>query len=140
MNRVEASAKLRSGRLEVAPLTFELFGSPVRGTLLLDGGSEPDRWPWTPLPMGSEVGQLLAGLGVMQLIDGHGDLRLQLRGRGQTPQAWRAGSEGYVRFLMNDGRMRTQLVDQLAGGLRQLLGSLAGGGHRRRRPPSGAPR
>ena len=128
VNRVDASAKLRSGRLEVAPLALELFGSPVRGKLLLDGGSEPDEVALEAAADGLEVGQLLAGLGVMQLIDGRGDLRLQLRGRGRTPQAWRAGSEGYVRFLMDGGRMRTQLAEKLAGGLRQLLGELASGG------------
>ena len=128
LKRVEASGKLRSGRLEIAPLTLELFGGPVRGTLLLDGASNPEQVALDAAADGLDVGQLLAGLGVTQLIDGHGDLRLRLRGRGQTPQAWRADSEGYLRFLLNDGRMRTQLVDQLAGGLRQLLGSLAGGG------------
>ena len=128
LKRVEASGKLRSGRLEIAPLTLELFGGPVRGTLLLDGASNPEQVALDAAADGLDVGQLLAGLGVTQLIDGHGDLRLRLRGRGQTPQAWRADSEGYLRFLLNDGRMRTQLVDQLAGGLRQLLGSLAGSG------------
>ena len=128
MKNVDATSKLRSGRLEIAPLTLELFGSPLRGTLLLDGSSNPDQVALQAAADALDVGRLLAGFGVTQLIDGRGDLRLQLRGRGQSPQAWRAGSEGWVRFLMNNGRMRTQLVDQLAGGLRQLLGALAGGG------------
>lgn len=78
----------------MAPLAFELFGSPVRGMLLLDGGSEPDEVALEAAADGLEVGQLLAGLGVMQLIDGRGDLRLQLRSRGRTPQAWRTSSGG----------------------------------------------
>jgi uncharacterized protein involved in outer membrane biogenesis len=128
LRAVTATGKSRAGRLEIDPLAAELFGSPWRGKLLLDGGSEPERVALDASAAEFDVGKLLAGLGVTPLVEGRGELRVTLAGSGPTTAAWRAGAEGHLRFLMDEGRMSTELVERLAGGLRQLLASVTGGG------------
>ena len=124
---VKAEGRLRTGRLTMEPLSFEFAGSPVHGSLVLDGGSRPQRVAAEAAADGLDVGDLLAKLGIARLVEGHGDLRLELRGSGQALRDWRADSEGNLRFLMSRGQLGSQLADQLAGGLRQLLGALTGG-------------
>ena len=127
LTKVEAEGKLEAGRLEISPLRLELDGRPVTGSVYLDGGRRPNEAGFTAAADGLAVGRVLAGLGLPALIDGPADLRAQLRGRGASPREWAASSNGHVRLLMNSGQMGDRLVDQLAGGLRQLVGSLGRG-------------
>lgn len=98
---VKAEGRLRTGRLTMEPLSFEFAGSPVHGSLVLDGGSRPQRVAAEAAADGLDVGDLLAKLGIARLVEGHGDLRLELRGSGQALRDWRADSEGNLRFLMS---------------------------------------
>ena len=126
VTKVEAEGKLEAGRLELSPLRLELDGRPVTGSLVLDGGKQPNEASFKAAADGLAVGPVLAGLGLPALIEGPADVRAELRGHGASPKEWAATSDGHVRLIMNGGQMGHQLVDQLAGGLRQLAGSLAG--------------
>ena len=125
--KLEGTGKLNAGRLDVGPLRLEFYGRPVTGSLLLDGGKQPPVAAASVAADSIEVGRVLAGLGLTELIEGQGVLRAELRGHGPAPHDWAATAAGHVRLLMNDGQMRNELMAQLAGGLRQLAGSLAGG-------------
>lgn len=124
--KVETEAKLDAGRLEISPLRLELDGRPVTGSLLLDGGRQPNEASFNAAADSLPVGRVLAGLGLPALIEGPADVRAELRGHGASPKEWAATADGHVRLIMAGGRMGDQLVDQLAGGLRQLAGSLVG--------------
>ena len=140
VTKVEAEGKLKAGRLELSPLRLELDGRPVTGSLVLDGGKQPNEASFKAAADGLAVGPVLAGLGLPALIEGPADVRAELRGHGASPKEWAATSDGHVRLIMNGGQMGDRLVDQLAGGLRQLAGSLgrARGGEGHRDPLRGA--
>jgi uncharacterized protein involved in outer membrane biogenesis len=73
------------------------------------------------------VGDLLRELQLTSLLEGSGDLKAKLDASGASPQAMARSLGGQVSFLMADGRLRTELVDRLAPGMRQLLGTLVTG-------------
>jgi uncharacterized protein involved in outer membrane biogenesis len=125
--KLEGTGKLKAGRLDVDPLRLEIYGRPVTGSLLLDGGKQPLVAAASVTADRIEVGRVLAGLGLTELIEGQWVLRAELRGPGPAPHDWAATAAGHVRLLMNDVQMGKELMAQLAGGLRQLAGSLAGG-------------
>src|SRR4051812_13241887 len=61
------------------------------------------------------------------LIDGQGDMRAGLSGHGALSRNWAATLSGHVRPLMDGGQLRQEMLDRLAGGLPELVASLAGG-------------
>jgi uncharacterized protein involved in outer membrane biogenesis len=119
--------QLKAGRLAIAPPTLELFGRPVTASLLLDGARDPAEAGIEVNADGLEVGRVLAALGAPGLIDGQGDMRAGLSGHGAPSRNWAATLSGHVRLLMDDGQLRQEMLDRLAGGSPELVASSAGG-------------
>ena len=83
LQRVDATARLRSGKLEVDPLAFDFLGSPLRGALTLDGAAEPNRVALDASSEALDIGRLLAGLGASELVEGRARCVLPSRPAGR---------------------------------------------------------
>mgnify|MGYP000228663988 CR=1 FL=1 len=72
-----------------------------------------------------DISPLLASLAQDSAVEGRGDLRMQVTGRGDTVQALAASTTGRATVLMGAGMLPTDLLSRLAGGLHQLLADAA---------------
>lgn len=121
LGQLELVVTLEGGLLQVRPLGFRLRDRPVTGELVVDAAVEP---AGVELSLGGDdldIGRLLASLAHGAAVEGRGDIRLQIAGRGQTPHALAATTTGSVNVLMGAGALPTELLGQLTGGVRQLL-------------------
>jgi uncharacterized protein involved in outer membrane biogenesis len=128
LGQLKLVAALEGGRLQVKPLGFRLQGRPVTGELAVDGADEP---AGVKLSLGGDdldIGRLLASLAHGAAVEGRGDIRLQIAGRGQTLHALAATTTGSANVLMGAGALPTELLGQLTGGVRQLLADATGRG------------
>lgn len=119
-----ASILLQNGRLTLTPLNTRITGSPLEATVELDGSAGPAKLSIDMKAMQFDVGRLLKETGATDLLEGSGDIAVNLKGQGDSVAAIMASLNGSTSVLMGQGRMRTQAFDTLIGGLSAVMGSL----------------
>lgn len=87
LGQLELVAALEGGLLQVKPLGFRLQDRPVTGELAVNGADEPVGVKLSLSGDDLDIGRLLASLAHGAAVEGRGDIRLQIAGRGQTPHA-----------------------------------------------------
>ena len=100
--------------MDIDPLSGRFGGNRLDGSIRLD--ARP------PVPIGTaqlkidapDLGQILRGLGVTNLVNGRAKLQLDLNGRGSSIRALMAGLNGRIELVVDEGRVASQYLDYLA--------------------------
>ena len=102
---VRVDLKAAGGRLDAAPIVASLYSGRLEGGLSLVHGKLPRVMIRQHLSA-VQVGPLLADAAKLQLIEGRGDVRVDLSSQGQSVDALRRALSGAVSLSLADGALR----------------------------------
>lgn len=123
---VRLEATLENGRFRLDPASLTLAGRPTRASVELDAGTAVPSLAVTLDGEALDIGALLQQLKVTGLLEGSGNLQVDLQAQGVSPHDLARSLNGQLSLLMADGRIRTQLLDRVSAGAQTLLGAVAG--------------
>jgi AsmA protein len=119
---IRARIDARDGRLNVAPLSAKLYDGRLDGALAVD--ADDNRFAARQTLAGVRVGPLLKDLADKDMLEGRGDVALDVATRGDTAAALRKSLAGTARVALADGAVKGINIGQK---LRELRGMLKGG-------------
>ena len=119
-----AELDLNRGKLELKPLEMGLADSKVIGMLQLDAAADMPRLTMKLSARQLELGSLLKQTLGRESLSGKTNFEFDLRGSGRSIAEVMASLDGSTSILVGKGRARIKKVDQVAGGLGNLLGTL----------------
>ncbi|MBI4995941.1 MAG: AsmA family protein [Rhodocyclales bacterium] len=104
MADIKAKIDLAGGKLDVAPHSMKLYGGSLAGTLSVNanGNAIALRENLT----GVSINPLLKDLADQDLIEGHGDVRLDVTTRGATVPALKQALDGTAAVALKDGALK----------------------------------
>jgi uncharacterized protein involved in outer membrane biogenesis len=119
---VQAHIQLKDGRLTVVPFRFTMAGGVFEGTGHLDSGGK------TP-SLAVQINGRQFELGKLQdngpISGGKSDLKVDLKGSGQSLRALMASLTGETVVSVGEGRLQNKAIDWAAGDLLfQVLGAI----------------
>ncbi|MFO0523123.1 MAG: AsmA family protein [bacterium] len=117
--RIDLAAS--DGRLDASPIVATLYSGRLQGGLSLVQGKVPRVLVRQQLS-GVQVGPLLADAAKVELVEGRGDIRVDLSTEGRSVDALRRALSGSASVSLADGALRG--VD-IAGVLREARGRIA---------------
>lgn len=123
---LNAVAELADGRLRLDPLAAGLPGGTLTASLGLDAAGTPPALELTAAGRNLALGELTAALAGSPLLAAAADLKLSLQSEGASPKALAEQLGGRLTFLTGEGRLRIDLLDRIAQGLKQGLGTALG--------------
>lgn len=118
--RVRIEAK--DGRLNVAPLSANLYDGRLDGTLAAD--ARGNRFAAKQNLAGVRIGPLLKDLADKDIVEGRGDVALDVAAHGDTVAALKKSLAGTARVALADGAVKGINIGQK---LREVRGMLKGG-------------
>ena len=116
--------ELKGGKLSLKPLEMDLAGSRVEGMLQFDASAEIPELTLNLTARDFELGTLLQQTLGSEPLSGKTNFAIDIRGSGRSVAEVMAGLNGNTSLLVGKGRARVKKVDQVAGGLGNLLGTL----------------
>lgn len=119
---IRARIDARDGRLNVAPLSAKLYDGRLDGALAVD--ADGNRFAAKQTLAGVRIGPLLKDLADKDMLEGRGDVALDVAARGDTAAALRKSLAGTARVALADGAVKGINIGQK---LRELRGMLKGG-------------
>ncbi len=132
LSQVQARARLDQGVLRLSPLEARLFGGRFDGLVEVDLREEVPQVRLQPSLAGINVGDLLALAAPVAPLSGQGDLSLDLRFSGLTPESILRSLDGQGDYRLVEGALHgldlRQLVDEEMGraNLRSVSRSMGG--------------
>lgn len=112
----------QGGRLNVAPLSASLYDGRLEGSLAVDAGG--NRFAARQRLAGVRIGPLLRDLANQDMIEGRGDVALDVNAHGDTVTALKKSLAGTARLALADGAVKG--ID-IGRKLREVRGLLKGG-------------
>ena len=117
MTDVEAKLVLQDGKLDLAPFDFNVADTRPSITLALAKAGEGLDFGMTADATALNWGMFLAEYGITNLLEGNGDIDIDLKASGGSLAALAGSLDGSVTALIDEGRMRTEMIDQWLAGL-----------------------
>jgi AsmA protein len=99
--KIKAGVHAADGRLELAPLAADLYEGALNGSAQVDANS--NHVAANAALKGISIGPLLQDLLGKQLLDGHGDVKLNVATEGPTVGAMRRALDGTASLALRDG-------------------------------------
>ena len=122
LTNVEVTLALKNGKLAVAPFRFGLAGGSFDGKVHLDGSVKTPTLTVAINGKGFELGKLQEK---SPLSGGKSELKVDLKGRGQSVRALMATLTGETVLSVGEGRLANKAINWAAGDfLFQILGSI----------------
>lgn len=119
LSKLDAKLALADGRIDVAPMSLNLYQGTARGSLAHDPASQ--RWALKQHLSGISVQPLLKDLADQDLLEGRGNLVLDLTTRGDSAAVLKQALAGTASLSLKDGAIKGI---NLAQRLRELKGKL----------------
>ena len=119
-------AALENGRLRVEPIAAALPGGGVTGSAALDASGGEPALELAAAGRNLALGELIAALAPVSWLEATADFDVHLQSQGASPKALAEQLEGRVALLTGEGGLRVELLDRVAQGLRQGLGTALG--------------
>jgi len=117
--RVDAKFRLAGGRLDVAPFSLDLYEGSTRGSLMLNAAG--NQLALRQELAGVRINPLLKDLADKDLLDGRGNVAIDISSRGESVAAMKKALAGSASFNLKDGAVKGF---NLAQALRDIKGKL----------------
>lgn len=121
-SNVELDVKAADGRLDIAPHSARLYEGTVTGSLRVDANR--NTYALRENLTGVKIGALLKDAAGEDLLEGRGNVALDLQTRGDSVAAMKGALGGSARVLLKDGALKGI---NLAQSLRGIKARLSGG-------------
>lgn len=118
---VKGEVKLAGGRLELSPYSANLYGGSTKGSLSLDANG--NRVTARHAMSGVNLGPLLRDYTGKDMLDGKGNLDIDLATAGTTEAAFRKALAGTVKLDLKDGAIKGINLAESLRGVKAALGS-----------------
>lgn len=125
LSNLKAGIDLAGGRLEVAPLALNLYEGAASGSLSLDAAG--NRFALKQQLKGIDIKPLLQDLAAQDLLEGRGNVALDINSQGDSVTAMKQALAGSASLNLKDGAIKGI---NLAQSLRDLKGKLGVAGGR----------
>lgn len=104
MAGIKARIALAGGKLDVAPHSMNLYGGALTGALSVN--TNGNAFALRENLSGISINPLLKDLAEQDLIEGHGDVRLDVTTRGDTVPALKQALDGTAAVALKDGALK----------------------------------
>ena len=121
LENVKAELKLDDGKLDVAPHTANLYGGTLSGVLTVDSNGNKIHVKETAQNVA--LGALLRDVAQKDVLDGRGNLTLDVRTAGGTELALKKALAGSARVEMKDGAIKGVNLADSARNVKSALGA-----------------
>jgi len=118
---VKAEVKAANGRADVAPHSAELYQGKVAGALSLN--AEGNRVALKEDLSGISIGPLLKDVAQKDMLDGHGNIALDVNAAGPTVEAMKRALAGTARVQLKDGAIKGFNLAEALRKAKSALGS-----------------
>lgn len=125
-SNVRVAVKARDGRLELNPLSAALYEGTLAGAVTIDAAGAAPAFALRQTLTGVQVGPLLRDLADKDVLEGKGNVTVNVTTRGNTVSALKKALDGKAAVKLNDGAVKG--ID-IAGAIRKgeaMLSSLRG--------------
>lgn len=123
---VTAVATIKKGRLALKPMSLQVAGSAVTLSAIVNAGGKVPSVAFEMAAPKIDVGRMLVEAKATELIQGMGNLKIKLSGKGKSVAAIAGSLNGNTTLLMNEGKVKTAAFDAAIGGLSALMGMMSG--------------
>ena len=120
LENVKAELKLDDGKLDVAPHTANLYGGTLSGTLTADSNGNKIRVNETVQNVA--LGALLRDAAQKDVLEGRGNVTLDVQTAGGTEMALKKALAGSARVEMKDGAIKGVNLAESARNVKSALG------------------
>jgi AsmA protein len=118
---IKAEIKLAGGKLEVSPYSADLYGGRLAGSLSVDVNS--NRFDIKDAVTGVTLGPLLRDVAKKDMLDGRGNLKLDVSTTGTTVTALKKALAGSARVEVKDGSIKGINLAESVRNFKATLGS-----------------
>lgn len=125
LSAVDLQLALAGGQLTLKQFSAGVAGGQVTASGLLDARQQPARYQVHKRVQGVDVRPLLQTLAQTDLLEGKGDLEVEVQGSGLSEQALRSRMQGKVNLRLSDGALHGI---NLAEMIREARATLTGKG------------
>lgn len=125
LSAVDLQLALAGGQLTLKQFSAGVAGGKVTASGLLDARQQPARYQVHKRVQGVDVRPLLQTLAQTDLLEGKGDLEVEVQGSGLSEQALRSRMQGKVNLKLSDGALHGI---NLAEMIREARATLTGKG------------
>ena len=121
LENVTAQIKLEGGKLEVAPYSAKLYGGSLSGALVADANGNKIHLKETAQNVA--LGALLRDVAQKDVLDGRGNVTLDVQSAGGTVTALKKALAGSARVEMKDGAIKGVNLADSARNVKSALGA-----------------
>ena len=121
LENVKVELALDGGKLEVAPLTANLYGGTLAGTITADANGNKIQVKQTAQNVA--LGALLHDAAQKDVLDGRGNVNLDVQAAGGTELALKKSLAGSARVEMKDGAIKGVNLADSARNVKSALGA-----------------
>ncbi len=125
LSAVSATIKLANGHLTLEPLKVTVAGSPVTMSASVNAGGKVPTVALNVAAPNLDLGRLLRETKTTDLLQGMGNLKIKLAGKGASIAAIARSLQGGTNLLMNQGKIKTEALDMAVGGLTAIVGMMS---------------
>ncbi len=120
LSGLDVQIEVAGGRLQVAPLRASLYGGSLDGALAVNAAS--NQFSLRQNLRGIDISPLLKDLADKDILEGHGNVSLDVTTRGDTVSALKRGLAGQAALDLRDGAIKGINVAKLLRSAKNLLG------------------
>jgi AsmA protein len=121
LENVKAEVKLADGKLEISPHSAGLYGGTLAGTLTADANG--NRIAVKESAQNVAIGALLRDVAQKDVLDGRGNITLDVQTAGGTVPALKKALAGSARIEMKDGAIKGVNLADSARNVKSALGA-----------------
>ncbi len=108
-------AALKDGRFSIDTMTADVGSGTLDGTIVLDGSKVPAPLTIDITGEDMDLGRLGGAAGLKDKLEGPLDLRIDLKGEGNSPREIAASLDGEFNAVVVDSRVRRKAVEDAMG-------------------------
>lgn len=120
LSGLDVQIEAAGGRLQVAPLRASLYGGSLDGALAVNAAN--NQFSLRQNLRGIDISPLLKDLADKDILEGHGNVSLDVTTRGDTVPALKRGLAGKAALDLRDGAIKGINVGKLLRSAKNLLG------------------
>jgi hypothetical protein len=117
INDLAANLILKDGQIIVKPIKATVGGGKLNGNIDLRHKGKALIMSTQIKAEGISLGSMLNELEITDMLEGHLDVDIRLKGQGQSVAKLMAGLDGYTSIIMGKGRIKNKYIDLLGADL-----------------------